>query len=153
MNTPAVTIVAAWISAETGVGPSIASGSQVCRPSCADLPIAPMNSRMHSTVAVSNRWPRNPMVDPARPGASCRICGIETVPNTRNVAKMPSIKPRSPTRLTTKAFIAAALALGLRNQNPMRRYEASPTPSQPKNIWTRLFAVTSISMANVNSER
>ena len=26
-NTPAVTIVAAWISAETGVGPSIASGS------------------------------------------------------------------------------------------------------------------------------
>jgi hypothetical protein len=31
MNTPAVTMVAAWISAETGVGPSIASGSQVCR--------------------------------------------------------------------------------------------------------------------------
>ncbi len=31
-NTPAVTMVAAWISAETGVGPSIASGSQVCRP-------------------------------------------------------------------------------------------------------------------------
>ncbi len=30
MNTPAVTMVAAWISAETGVGPSIASGSQVC---------------------------------------------------------------------------------------------------------------------------
>ena len=26
--TPAVTIVAAWISAETGVGPAIASGSQ-----------------------------------------------------------------------------------------------------------------------------
>ena len=26
-NTPAVTMVAAWISAETGVGPSIASGS------------------------------------------------------------------------------------------------------------------------------
>ncbi len=28
MYTPAVTIVAAWISAETGVGPAIASGSQ-----------------------------------------------------------------------------------------------------------------------------
>jgi hypothetical protein len=28
MYTPAVTIVAAWISAETGVGPSMASGSQ-----------------------------------------------------------------------------------------------------------------------------
>src|SRR3546814_3638944 len=45
MNTPAVTIVAAWISALTGVGPSIASGSHVCSPSCADLPIAPTNSR------------------------------------------------------------------------------------------------------------
>ncbi len=48
-NTPAVTIVAAWISADTGVGPSIASGSQTCRPSCADFPIAPMNSRMPIT--------------------------------------------------------------------------------------------------------
>ncbi len=27
--TPAVTIVAAWMSAETGVGPAIASGSQM----------------------------------------------------------------------------------------------------------------------------
>ena len=29
INTPAVTIVAAWISALAGVGPSIASGSQL----------------------------------------------------------------------------------------------------------------------------
>ena len=50
-KTPAVTMVAAWISADTGVGPSIASGSQVCRPSWADFPIAPMNSRMQSTVS------------------------------------------------------------------------------------------------------
>ena len=40
---PAFTIVAAWISAETGVGPSIASGSQTCSGNCADLPTAPMN--------------------------------------------------------------------------------------------------------------
>ncbi len=43
MKTPAVTMVAAWMSAETGVGPSIASGSQVCSGTCADLPMAPMN--------------------------------------------------------------------------------------------------------------
>ena len=30
--TPAVTRVAAWIKADTGVGPSIASGNQVCSP-------------------------------------------------------------------------------------------------------------------------
>ncbi len=50
-NTPAVTMVAAWISAETGVGPSIASGSQVCSGTCADLPIAPMNSSRQTTVS------------------------------------------------------------------------------------------------------
>jgi len=33
--------VAACNKAETGVGPSIASGNQVCNPICADLPIAP----------------------------------------------------------------------------------------------------------------
>ena len=57
MNTPAVTIVAAWISALTGVGPSIASGSQVWRPSCADLPIAPTNSSRQSKVIVSTCMP------------------------------------------------------------------------------------------------
>src|SRR4051794_7710905 len=39
--TPALTIVAAWIRAETGVGPSIASGSQTWRGNWALLPIAP----------------------------------------------------------------------------------------------------------------
>jgi len=44
-NTPAVTIVAACIKADTGVGPSIASGNQVCKPNWADLPIAPINKK------------------------------------------------------------------------------------------------------------
>ena len=35
------------------------------------------------------------------------------VPNTTKMPKMPSAKPKSPTRLTTKALIAAALAVGL----------------------------------------
>ena len=34
-------MVAAWISAETGVGPAIASGNQTYSGSCALLPIAP----------------------------------------------------------------------------------------------------------------
>jgi hypothetical protein len=42
--TPAETIVAAWIIALTGVGPSIASGSQTCSGHCADLPTVPMKS-------------------------------------------------------------------------------------------------------------
>ena len=39
--TPATTMVAAWISALTGVGPSIASGSQTWKGNCALFPIAP----------------------------------------------------------------------------------------------------------------
>src|SRR5580693_2115817 len=50
MYTPAVTIVAAWINALTGVGPSIASGSQTYNGSCADLPHAPAISSRQITV-------------------------------------------------------------------------------------------------------
>ena len=57
MKMPAVTIVAAWIRAEIGVGPSIESGSQTCSGTCADLPIAPMNSAMQTNVAAFQAWP------------------------------------------------------------------------------------------------
>src|SRR5687768_4964155 len=50
MKMPAVTIVAAWISAEIGVGPSIESGSHTCSGTWADLPIAPMNRQMQMIV-------------------------------------------------------------------------------------------------------
>src|SRR5277367_4758494 len=50
MKIPAVTIVAAWISAEIGVGPSIESGSQMCSGTCADLPIAPTKRQMQVKV-------------------------------------------------------------------------------------------------------
>jgi hypothetical protein len=53
--TPAVTIVAAWMSADTGVGPSIASPSHDCSGTCADLPhAASSNSR---PIAVSTPSP------------------------------------------------------------------------------------------------
>ena len=55
-KTPAVTIVAAWINAETGVGPSMASGNQTCKPTWADLPTAPMNKnkQISSTIFIWN---------------------------------------------------------------------------------------------------
>ena len=57
MKIPAVTIVAAWISAEIGVGPSIESGSHTCSGNCADLPIAPMNRQMQATVSRAQSVP------------------------------------------------------------------------------------------------
>src|SRR6266705_5426733 len=50
MNIPAVTMVAAWISAEIGVGPSIESGSQTCNGTWADFPMAPMNKQIQMAV-------------------------------------------------------------------------------------------------------
>src|SRR5204862_3400084 len=52
-NTPAATIVAAWISALTGVGPSIASGNQTCSGNCPDLPIAPQKISSAINVALA----------------------------------------------------------------------------------------------------
>ncbi len=44
-------MVAAWINAETGVGPSIASGSHVCSGTCADFANAPTQiSRQIATI-------------------------------------------------------------------------------------------------------
>ena len=45
---------------------------------------------------------------------------------------MPKAKPKSQTRLTTNAFIAAELAEDLLNQKPIKKYEQRPTPSHPK---------------------
>ena len=42
-------------------------------------------------------------------------------PNDQNTVMMPSAKPKSPTRLTTKALMAAALAVGLWYQKPISR--------------------------------
>ena len=50
MKMPAVTMVAAWMSAEIGVGPSIESGSHTWSGTCADLPMAPMNRQIQIAV-------------------------------------------------------------------------------------------------------
>src|SRR5947207_15914832 len=52
-NTQAATMVAAWINALTGVGPSIASGSQTCGGNCPALHAAPAKIRSASNVALA----------------------------------------------------------------------------------------------------
>ncbi len=70
MKMPAVTMVAAWISAEIGVGPSIESGSQTCSGNCALLPIAPTNRQMQITLSSSQPSPGSTaIVSPASDGA------------------------------------------------------------------------------------
>src|ERR1700740_2099279 len=70
MKIPAVTMVAACINAEIGVGPSMESGSHTCSGNCADLPIAPMNSRMQITLIRDHgRSGKSSIVLDARVGA------------------------------------------------------------------------------------
>src|SRR4030065_301121 len=64
MKMPAVTMVAAWIRAEMGVGPSMESGSHTCRGTCADLPMAPTNNRMQI----------RDMIFQSTPGTICTTC-------------------------------------------------------------------------------
>src|ERR1700744_4339532 len=135
MKTPAVTIVAAWMRAETGVGPSIASGSQVCRPSWADLPIAPTNSSRQQVDSASAWVPRKVKCIPTLDAAAAKTGSNCTESKMKYTAMMPSEKPKSPTRLTTKALIAAFCGAGLSYQKPTSRYEARQTPSQPTNTW------------------
>ena len=141
--TPAVTIVAAWISALTGVGPSIASGSQTCSGNCPDLPIAPRNISTAASVIVPAG------ISPAV--SISKIWSISKLPVALNSTRMPISSPTSPIRVVTKAFLAASRAEGRSHQYPINRYEQSPTSSQETYRMIRLFASTSPSIAAVNS--
>ena len=55
-KTPATTMVAACINAETGVGPSMASGNQICNGNMATLPAPPINTNV--SPHVNNEIPK-----------------------------------------------------------------------------------------------
>ena len=59
---PATTIVAAWIRAETGVGPAMASGSQVCRMNWPDFDMTAAIRQHDATRSVL--WLIRPVVGP-----------------------------------------------------------------------------------------
>src|SRR5436309_14794339 len=120
MYTPAVTMVAAWMSAETGVGPSIASGNHVWSGSCADLPHAPTNRSSAMPVAVAG----------ASVSAPLNTAPYSSVPSAVQSHMTPRPKPTSPTRLTMNASFPAWAAAGRVYQNPISRYEQRPTASQ-----------------------
>src|SRR5271163_449940 len=119
--TPAVTMVAAWIRADTGVGPSIASPNQACSGTCADLAQAPSSNS--NPITVSAPWEAD--------AAPANTPAYDRVPKVLNIKNIPSARPASPTRFITNAFLAAVAADGLWYQNPISRYEARPTPSHP----------------------
>ena len=67
------TIVAACINADTGVGPSIASGNHVCRPNWADFPIAPIKISIPIIVMVFISQPNRLIVEFVAYGTRLKI--------------------------------------------------------------------------------
>ncbi len=109
-----MTIVAAWIRADTGVGPSIASGSQTWSGNWALLPIAPAKISSATTQIGIGRLAPSTV---SRSIASRMF----SVPTLTKIAMIPSANPTSPTRLTMNAFLAASAAVRLCFQNPISR--------------------------------
>src|SRR5215470_11530223 len=99
-------MVAAWISADTGVGPSMASGSQVCRKNCADLPIAPTNSSAHARSISRKSQLRKCQLMFAWLAAAANTGANWIEPLEHTTVKATSKKQKSPARLTMKAMIA-----------------------------------------------
>ena len=63
------------------------------------------------------------------------------------------MKPKSPTRLVTNAFLPATAAALRSNQNEMSRYEQRPTPSHPRKVTRKLEPSTSMSIEKTNRFR
>src|SRR6202040_3236244 len=88
--TPAVTMVAAWIKADTGVGPAMASGSQTYSGICADLPAAPTSRRRQMVVRI-------PTLASVGMGlAASKTLVKSSEPNWRTIKKIASENPKSP---------------------------------------------------------
>src|SRR5881398_2409423 len=107
-NTPAATIVAAWIKAETGVGPSIASGNHTCSGNWADFPTAPQKIKS-ATIAANVAWPPNI-------GIRGAISEKTTDPVVIQIIRMPVMNPKSPIRVVINALFAASAAASRKNQ-------------------------------------
>ena len=90
-------MVAAWINAETGVGPAIASPSHACNGNCADFPVAASNNIRPIAVSAPCEEPSAASLTPIN----------ETVPIVAKAIMIANESPMSPTRLAIKAFFEA----------------------------------------------
>jgi hypothetical protein len=92
-------MVAAWMRAETGVGPSMASGSQMWSGNCADLPAAPAKRQIPAKVRSQGSQRRSSTLWKMAPKSS--------EPTWLMMMRRARKKPTSPTRVVRKALMAA----------------------------------------------
>src|SRR2546428_12072417 len=102
-------MVAAWISAETGVGPCMASGSQIYRGIWADLPVQPRNRKRVIAVAAA---------PPGRKAAGALGKTVSKASDPRGVEmrNIATRNPKTPVRLTMNALLPASALIWAFNQ-------------------------------------
>ncbi len=118
------------MSADTGVGPAMASGSQVCSGNWPDFEVTPPNR--HSAPSS-----RRVLLTPPESAAwlMCRTSKLDA-PAAKKVRITPIISPTSPTRLVRNALSDASVLRCSSHQCPMSTKEQTPTSSQPVSIWS-----------------
>ena len=126
MKMPATTMVAAWMRADTGVGPAMASGSQVWRKNWPDFEMTA--AVRHNAAASVTVW----LISWLMAAAFTPI--TSKVPAPKNKIDTPMMRPISPTRLVRKALRAASELSLSSHQWPMSTNEHTPTSSQPTSI-------------------
>ena len=97
------------------------------------MPTAPTNNR--TTIAVE--------VDCEIASARSLSPMYEIVPAASKARNIASMKPQSPMRLVTNAFLPAVAFASLVCQNEIRKYEQVPTPSHPRKVTSRFSPSTS----------
>lgn len=126
--------MAAWINAETGVGPSIASGNQVCKPIWADLADAAIIKHSKIISVDKKVYPKILTVaGTKKTKPTSHNKEKETVFQEEYEAAIAIKNAKSPTLLTKTALKADLLAWILVNQKLIKKKEDNPTPSQPIN--------------------
>ncbi len=133
-------MVAAWIRADAGVGPSMASGSQSWKGTSPDLPATPMITPTRPMVSASS-WP-----------GAVRTATRSVLRARTASATSPTTIAMSATRVTRNALYAARRASGRSLSCPMSSHEHQPMTSQPTSTSTRSEACTSRSMPPAKSE-
>src|SRR6266705_7132081 len=99
-------MVAAWMSADTGVGPAIASGNQVYRGICALFPVAPTNNNKVMAVISPD----------VKLEAFANTSEKLVFPIFEMIQNIAIKKPRSPILFITNALLAALLYSVFLNQ-------------------------------------
>ncbi len=96
------------MSAETGVGPAIASGSQTKSGICALLPVHPRKRKSPPTVAIEPRAAPPKLSGVLMPGAAALMAENSKEPAAPTRMNMPMMTPKSPIRLAMNAFLPAS---------------------------------------------